>query len=256
MEDRTAPEGDVPLARPYSESGSLPKYLTPLCGGHCETVTIGHLGPRSIDSGPCVYHTSLLLFPAPGSALRVSCRGSEMAVPATFTVRYPSVFFIPSGGPQTVELDNEQGLLAIAVSPAWPISSVPYLARAPDGGQPCARVIADPLLRAIGTTLHEELHAGSASTTYIVSLANALRDHLVWKYASAPDGKSQARTGLRSSSLRRVHSFIADNLGGPIRVDDLAGVANMSPCHFAHMFKRSMGMPPHLYIMHERVQLA
>ncbi|HTK00239.1 MAG TPA: AraC family transcriptional regulator, partial [Bordetella sp.] len=46
------------------------------------------------------------------------------------------------------------------------------------------------------------------------------------------------------------------NLGGPIRVDDLAGVANMSPCHFAHMFKRSMGMPPHLYIMHERVQLA
>jgi AraC family transcriptional regulator len=117
-------------------------------------------------------------------------------------------------------------------------------------------VIADPLLRALGETLHEELHAGSASTTYIVSLANALRDHHVWKHASAPDGKSQARTGLRSSSLRRVHSFIANNLGGPIRVDDLAGVANMSPCHFAHMFKRSMGMPPHLYIMHERVQLA
>jgi AraC family transcriptional regulator len=179
-----------------------------------------------------------------------------MAVLATFTVRYPSVFFIPSGGPQIVELENEQALLAIAVSPARPIPSVPYVARPPDGSQPRARAIADPLLRAIGETLHEELQARSASTTYVVSLANALRDHLVCKYASPPDGKSQARIGLRSSSLQRVHSFIANNLGGPIGVDDLAGVANMSPCHFAHMFKRSMGMPPHSYIMQERVQLA
>jgi AraC family transcriptional regulator len=133
---------------------------------------------------------------------------------------------------------------------------VPYLARPRDGSQPRARAIADPLLRAVGETLHEELQARSASTTYIVSLANALRAHLVWKYASAPDGKIRARIGLRSSSLQRVHSFIDNNLGGPIRVDDLAGVANMSPCHFARMFKRSMGMPPHSYIMQERVQLA
>jgi len=179
-----------------------------------------------------------------------------MAVPVRFTVCYPSVCFIPSSGPQILELENKQGLQAIAVSPAGAILPVPHPARPRDVGQLRARAITDPLLRALGETLYEELQTGYASTIHVVSLANALRDHLVWKYVSTSDGKSQARIGLRLSSLQRVHSFIASNLGSPISVEDLAGVANMSPCHFAHMFKRSMGMPPHSYIVYERVQLA
>jgi len=62
--------------------------------------------------------------------------------------------------------------------------------------------------------------------------------------------------GLPRYKLRRVIEFIDANIGGPISLDDLARAADMSRYHFHRQFKKSLGMTPHDYILHNRIERA
>lgn len=65
-----------------------------------------------------------------------------------------------------------------------------------------------------------------------------------------------SRGGLRAGTLRRVREFIENELANPVTVHDLATIAGLSDCHFARAFKRSVGMPPHRYLTHRRIERA
>jgi AraC-like DNA-binding protein len=67
---------------------------------------------------------------------------------------------------------------------------------------------------------------------------------------------SRRRGGLAAGTLRRIGDYIEEQLSQPISLHDLASVAELSDCHFARAFKQSVGMPPHRYLMHRRVQRA
>src|SRR5258708_15568997 len=56
--------------------------------------------------------------------------------------------------------------------------------------------------------------------------------------------------------LRRVLDYIAQHLDEHITVAQLAGVACLSPFHFARMFKAAVGMAPHRYVSHQRLEIA
>jgi sigma-54 dependent transcriptional regulator, acetoin dehydrogenase operon transcriptional activator AcoR len=62
--------------------------------------------------------------------------------------------------------------------------------------------------------------------------------------------------GLPRYKLRRVIEFVDANIGGPISLDDLARAADMSRYHFHRQFKKSLGMTPHDYILHNRIERA
>src|SRR5258708_11678021 len=70
------------------------------------------------------------------------------------------------------------------------------------------------------------------------------------------------RKYLRSSHrldeirLRRVLDYIAQHLDEHITVAQLAGVACPSPFHFAPMVKAAVGMRPHRYVSHQRLEIA
>jgi AraC family transcriptional regulator len=49
-----------------------------------------------------------------------------------------------------------------------------------------------------------------------------------------------------------VHDYLDQDLG----LAEIAGVAHLSPCHFARLFKRSTGLPPHQYVIARRVERA
>jgi AraC family transcriptional regulator len=46
------------------------------------------------------------------------------------------------------------------------------------------------------------------------------------------------------------------HLDEPIDVSTLAGIAGRSPFHFSRVFTRSVGMTPHRYVVHLRLQRA
>jgi len=74
--------------------------------------------------------------------------------------------------------------------------------------------------------------------------------------AAAAQGKDVPRGGLSSRRRRLVREFVAANLDTRIDLQMLADCVGMSRFHFSRAFKTSFGLPPHKYLMGERIRLA
>lgn len=62
--------------------------------------------------------------------------------------------------------------------------------------------------------------------------------------------------GLSPRQLRQTCDFIAEHLGDDIRLDDLAALTELTAKHFARAFKQSTGLPPHQYLILQRIEAA
>ncbi len=115
----------------------------------------------------------------------------------------------------------------------------------------------DPQMEAIASLLHTELtHDHPGETLYIDSLANLLAVHLLRHYThTCPH--LVANTGrLPEHHLRRVLDYINDHLDQPIKLADLAQLVGISPFHFSHLFKQSVGIAPYQYLLQQRIERA
>ena len=61
---------------------------------------------------------------------------------------------------------------------------------------------------------------------------------------------------LGNTVLKRLKDYIVAHLDEPIEVAALADIAGRSPFHFTRVFTRSVGLTPHRYVVHLRVQRA
>ncbi len=89
---------------------------------------------------------------------------------------------------------------------------------------------------------------------YADSLGMALAAHLLRYYASTPE--ERAPRGLSPASLHRVLDYIAEYVARDLALAELADVAGVSPSHFNVLFKRSVGVSAHRYVVRSRVELA
>lgn len=115
---------------------------------------------------------------------------------------------------------------------------------------------------ACGTNATTALHAAhvqalraslASGTARLLLLA---RSHPLALETSRPTATSAFRGGLPPGALRRVRDFVAQRLAEKIELSQLAIIAGLSVCHFSRAFKQSMGLPPHRYLMRERVTAA
>jgi AraC-like DNA-binding protein len=90
--------------------------------------------------------------------------------------------------------------------------------------------------------------AGSAG---LVSVAPAEAPSSGWAVAACGDVGS-----LPSCRLRRVTEYIQQNLDKDLTLGELAAVVYMSPYHFARLFKGSTGVPPHRFVVRQRIARA
>jgi AraC family transcriptional regulator len=61
---------------------------------------------------------------------------------------------------------------------------------------------------------------------------------------------------LPSCRLRRVTEYVQQNLDKDLTLAELASIVYMSPFHFARLFKCSTGMPPHRFVVRQRITRA
>jgi len=61
---------------------------------------------------------------------------------------------------------------------------------------------------------------------------------------------------LPAYRVRRVAQYIQDNVQRELRLAELSAVVHMSPYHFARLFKRSTGVPPHRFLVRHRIDEA
>ena len=59
-----------------------------------------------------------------------------------------------------------------------------------------------------------------------------------------------------SGRVRRVTEYIEQNLDRDLRLAELAALVYMSPYHFARLFKCSTGVPPHRFVVGQRIARA
>ena len=68
---------------------------------------------------------------------------------------------------------------------------------------------------------------------------------------TSPDGNA-----LQGRRLRRVTEYIERNLDKELTLAELAAVVCMSRWHFARLFKCSTGVPPHRFVIRQRIARA
>jgi AraC family transcriptional regulator len=71
------------------------------------------------------------------------------------------------------------------------------------------------------------------------------------------DGPAKpANGGLAPWAARRCTEYLRTNAAREISLSELAGLAGLSPFHFARMFKQTIGVPPHAYQRRARCEKA
>jgi len=63
-------------------------------------------------------------------------------------------------------------------------------------------------------------------------------------------------SGLSAAHLRLVSDFMQAHLAASLSIPEIASLVDLSPSHFARMFRRSTGVAPHRFLMNTRISRA
>ena len=116
--------------------------------------------------------------------------------------------------------------------------------------------IFDPIIQGIVTALRSDLSAGCpAGSLYGESFGTSLAVHILSQF-SIIKRKIPDLQGLSRSSHEEVLEFIEAYLETDIRLEDLARIAGVSTFHFCRLFKQTMHITPHQYVIRRRIERA
>lgn len=88
------------------------------------------------------------------------------------------------------------------------------------------------------------------------SLARVFLVKLIGRYGLRHEAKADADGGLTARRYKRVLDWVAERYAETITLEELAGVAGLSPSHFARLFKRTIGHSPMHYVTAYRIEQA
>ncbi|KAM3108837.1 helix-turn-helix domain-containing protein [Phormidesmis sp. 146-33] len=115
----------------------------------------------------------------------------------------------------------------------------------------------DVLLHQMGLALRSSLEVdGARSRFYADSMATAMAAHLLHRYSTRKHHFRDYEDGLSKRKLRQAIEYIQAHLGENISLTDIANELGMSQYYFCHLFKRSTGISPHQFLIHQRVEQA
>lgn len=115
--------------------------------------------------------------------------------------------------------------------------------------------VANVLVKALGDALLADFRLKRIPTPqYLQSVAGVIAEALAAHHYI--DGKPAPSQGLSHRRLVSVLQYIEEHIDRYLQVSEIASTANMSPYHFARMFKLEVGLPPHCYVTTRRVEHA
>jgi len=174
------------------------------------------------------------------------------------TAVHGDIDIIPSGTPSVWEMKDRDTVLYMSLSPQLLNMAAESFDLDPAQVEIRNRFqVRDSQLENIGWVLKAEMESGYPSgRLYVESLAIAVAARLVGCHSSRSLDPGKQNGRLSDRRLRQVLSYIESNLGQDISLHDIAGVAGLSVSHFKGLFRQSLGIPVHQYLIRRRVERA
>jgi AraC family transcriptional regulator len=188
-----------------------------------------------------------------GPPIRSTCR-REGAVSRRLQIP-GDIDLIPLGFSGAWEDEGPTSFLCIRLSPSLVQTAAEGMDVNPDRVSMRPQLqFRDPQIEHIGWAIKAELEAGDPSgRLYADSLGLALAARLLRHHAPV---ELRFANGLPKRRLQRVVDYIHDHLSHDLRLAELAEVASLSPSHFKSLFKQSVGVPVHQFVIRSRVEYA
>jgi AraC family transcriptional regulator len=115
----------------------------------------------------------------------------------------------------------------------------------------------DDLIQSIFSTLSAELATGGIGSNLLIdSLKTTLAIHLLRNYCTTSPRLSSYADGLSAAKLTLIKDYINTHLDRDLKLSELSAIAQISPYHFLRLFKKSVGITPHQYILQQRIDRA
>lgn len=265
--ERGAQASEVALGLPSQEEPEGPRpYLSSTHAGWDGLWAQASHVPREMESWKVWPGGSVMLMLYAGGAIhaerrqaQASWKGEDLypgdlvlnwgAGPA-YEIRWWSLSNVPT---QTLDLRLSQELVERVAEEMLGIE----LARLELVGRTGIR---DPLLEQIARALWQELEQPApAGKLYAQTAAQFLAVHLVRQYASssAPCRSRPPTPGtMTARQVKQVREFIQLHLGEALSLETIAQQIGFSPYHFARLFRRTMGVTLHQFVLRQRIEQA
>jgi AraC family transcriptional regulator len=166
------------------------------------------------------------------------------------------VKIVPPGVPRVWETESATTKLSMYLSPLLMLSAAAAMGIDIDRVAIAPRLhVRDPRIEHIGWAVKAELEASEPlGRLYGDSLGLALASHLLRAYVPATAIAGNGRLSQRR--LSRVVEYIQENVAQDLSLAELARLAGMGPSRFKVVFKQSLGLPVHQYVIRRRVERA
>jgi AraC family transcriptional regulator len=188
--------------------------------------------------------------PAPGNCRCDGARQSRLLKPG-------DIDFIPLGYTATWHDQRPGRVLNVRMAPSFvqTVASAMTDGRADPVFIPPQLNLNDPVLQHLSWSLVAELESGcTTGKLFAESIGTAIAAHLIKRYSAYRPLRYAG--GFSRRNVRRVLDYIEQNLGSDLSLMELAAVACVSPSHFKALFKQTVGMPVHRYVLRRRVDYA
>jgi len=117
--------------------------------------------------------------------------------------------------------------------------------------------VRDPVIQHGIATLATELRRSACGgALYRDALMTQLSVQLLRNHAEARLRAPRCPGALSAVQARQVADYIESHLAADLCLESLARIAGMSQYHFARLFKKRFGVPPHAYVSRRRVERA
>ena len=114
----------------------------------------------------------------------------------------------------------------------------------------------DARIEHVAWALKAEMESGCpGGRLYMDSLATAMAAELLGSHSSL-ERLSNYQGGFSARKLKQVLSYIEDNLSEDLSLNAIASVAGLSVSHCKVLFRKTVGMPVHQYVIRRRVDRA
>ncbi|MBR0690116.1 helix-turn-helix transcriptional regulator [Bradyrhizobium manausense] len=115
----------------------------------------------------------------------------------------------------------------------------------------------DPVIRHIGGALLQALRRPTETNQlFIDHMMLAFTTHAAQTYGKLRWGVKVPRSGLAPWQLKRAYEKLDADLGGTLSLPQLAAEFGLSVSYFSRAFRISAGLPPHQWLLRQRVKAA